>query len=309
MLYILETRKSEEIALHYIKISKYVNALKEVENLLLQNPKKAYYLYLRSDCLYYLDRYDESLTEIKRALEEGYSAEICNELMGRIYWSMKNNYYPAQKCFEEVLRINPNNAETLVEYGYMLYELHKELHKEGKGGQFIKDALKMAPNNSVVLHYAFYYYKYEKDKKETKCILEKYLECSGNEIGKLEKLGDYELFLKHYKQAKEHYKQAFLLNPTNKYIHRKITIVDLERFTLGLPINKIAKFQVYIFLALLIICAYLSSCGFDSHSHIFNADYIFRVLIWILIITRIMLEVYICIYNKIYASIMKRRGF
>ena len=281
MLYILETRKSEEIALHYIKISKYVNALKEVENLLLQNPKKAYYLYLRADCLYYLDRYDESLTEIKRALEEGYSAETCNELMGRIYWQM-DNISEATKCFEEALRINPNNAKTIVKYGYMLYELNKE----GKGGQFIKDALKIAPNNSLVLHYAFYYYKGQKDKKETKLILEKYLEYSGSEIGKLEKLGDYEFFLKHYKQAKEHYKQAFLLNPISKHIHRKITMVDLCRLRLGLPINKIAKVQVNIFCILFAMCIFLVFCGFDGHSHKFNVIPIIYVLFGIFIITR-----------------------
>ena len=108
----MEVRKNEELVNHYMTLGKDEKALKEVDNLLSKNPKKPYYLYLRAKCLNNLRIFDEALDEIKNAFEEGYSPEFCYELMGGIYFGMYD-YEEAKKCFEEVFRLNPNNAETL----------------------------------------------------------------------------------------------------------------------------------------------------------------------------------------------------
>lgn len=238
----MENGKNEEIVRHYINISKYKNALKEVEALLLKSPEKSYYLYLRAECLYHLKRNDEALFEIKNALEEGYSTESCIRLMGMIYWGMDNNM-EAKKCFEEALRLNSNDAEVLAVYGVILYCESLDINKFE---QFIKDALKIAPNNLIVERSAFFYYHIKKDITRMKDILEKYLENTSDEIDKLEMLGDYELYLKHYKQAKEHYKQAFLFDPTNKAILEKIKTIDSDFYILGIPMSSIKVLNMMI---------------------------------------------------------------
>lgn len=215
-----------------MRLGKHEKALKEVDNLLSKNPKKPYYLYLRAKCLNNLRRFDEALDEIKNAFAEGYSPEFCNELMGKIYFGM-NDYEEAKKCFEEVFRLNPNNAETLAAYGVMQYILSNESEAE----RYIKDALKIDPNNSQVLFCVFYHYKMQNNKIEMKNILEHYLETSGDEVSKLEMIGDYEAHLRHHKKANEHYKQAFLLEPTDEDIHKKIKAIDSDFFIFGISIN------------------------------------------------------------------------
>lgn len=290
-----------------MKIDKYEKALVEIDKLLSQKPNKAYYLYLRANCLNGISRYKEALAEIKNALEEGYSAVNGNNLMGIIYWNM-GNYSEAQKCFEEVLRLNSNSAEALARLGYMKYKLNSK----GDYGQIMEDALRLEPHNPTVLHVIFNYYKDKKNKEKLKEILEKYLENSGNEFNNLLMLGDYEVSIKGYKKAKEYYKQAFLLDPTQKYIHRKITLIDLRYFTLGLPANKIAKIIRRLFVGIPI--AMLIMVFIDSHfniSKIINIDSLISLMIILfvlIIISAYLLRIYIFVYNRIYRYVMKRRG-
>lgn len=240
-LYILEDRKNEELVNHYMTLGKDEKALKEVDNLLSKNPKNPYYLYLRAKCLNNLRRFDEALDEIKNAFAEGYSPEFCNELMGKIYFGMYD-YEKAKKSFEEVFRLNPNNAETLAAYGIMQYMLSNE----SKDERYVKDALKIDPNNSQVLFCAFYHYKMQNNKIEMKNILEHYLETSGDEVSKLEMIGDYEAHLRHHKKANEHYKQSFLLEPTNEAIHNKIKAIDSDFFIFGISINVLKAWLMFI---------------------------------------------------------------
>lgn len=290
-----------------MQIDKYEKALAEIDTLLSQKPNKAYYLYLRANCLNGISRYKEALVEIKNALKEGYSVINSNNLMGIIYWNM-GNYFEAKKCFEEVLRLNPNNAEALARNGYMQYKLN---HK-AESGQIMEDAFRLEPNNPTVLHVVFNYYRDKKEKEKLKEILDKYLECSGNEFNKLVMLGDYEMSMKQYKKSKEYYKQAFLLNPMKKYLHMKMTLIDLRYFTFGLPMNKIAKIIRYLFFGNLI--AMFITIFINRHfniSKIINIDSlisIMMIVLFLIMISAYLLRIYIFIYNRIYKFVMKRRG-
>ncbi len=290
-----------------MRIDKCEKALMEIDKLLSKKPQNGYYLYLRASCLNDLNRYNEALVEIKNALNEGYSIENCNSIMGIIYWN-KGNYSEAKKCFEEVLRLNSNNALALARSGYMQHKLNSKIDCE----QIMEDAYRLAPTNTKVLHVVFNYYKDKKDNKKLKEILEKYLEHSDNEFDKLVKLGDYEFSIKKYKKAKEYYKQAFLLDPNKKYLHKKITLIDLRYFTLGLPANKVGKVLRYLFLGLFIITMIYAIVDSNFHfNNIIDADIVFKILymlVGLFIILGYLLRFYVSIYNKIYKFVMKRRG-
>lgn len=255
---------NEEIIRHYMNINKYEKALNEVEKLLVKNPENPYYLYLRADCLFRLNRCDEALVEMKSALEKGYSAELCIGLMGMMYWGLNNNG-EAKDCFKEALRLNPNDAEVIAAYGVIQYTESSNIKKFGES---IKDSLKIDPNNQVAMRCAFTYYLIKKDKTRMKNILERYLEHTGDEIGKLRMLGDYELHLRHYKKAREHYKQAFLLDPTNKAIHEEITKIDSESYILGIPMSEIKEyymmFKGYCMIVFAILCIIIGVLFFIS---------------------------------------------
>ena len=290
-----------------MQIDKYEKALVEINKLLSKKPNKAYYLYLRANCLNGIGRYNEALSEIKNALKEGYSIVYGNSLMGIIYWNMEY-YYDAKKCFEEILRHNSNNAEALARFGYMQYKLDSR----AECGQIMEDAFKLEPNNPTVLHVIFNYYHDKKEKEKLKEILEKYLESGKNEFNKLLMLGDYEMSMKRYKKAKEYYKQAFLLNPTKKYAHTKITLIDLKYCTLGLPINKIFKIIRYLFfgitIAMFILVFIGSNFNISKTIPIDSLIWLMFGLFFLIIILANLLRIYIFIYNRIYKFVMKRRG-
>nr|WP_278045999.1 hypothetical protein [Clostridium beijerinckii] len=224
--------------------------------------------------------------------------------MGIIYWNM-GYYYDAKKCFEEILRHNPNDAESLARFGYMQYKLDSR----AECGQIMEDAFKREPNNSEVLHVIFKYYRDKGEKDKLKKILEKYLESSASELRKLLMLGDYEMSMKQYKKAKEYYKQAFLLNPKEKYLHTQLTLIDLRYFIFGLSVDKIFKIVKYLIIGLFsfnIICVGVAdSFGIRNIIHL---DKITPYLIILLICSMYVLKICIIIYNRIFKFVMKKRG-
>lgn len=248
--------KSKNLALHFININRYEDALVEVDELLSIKPEEGYYLYLRGYCLYYLDKNSEAAKFLKEAINKGYPEVMCHYMLGRVYQDMKK-LQAAENSYKIVLNIDPNDAHTLAIYGYMLYTNSKKK----KGIELIEKALELEPNDSFVLHYAFYYYlnNKNKDKAKLETILERYIENCNSEVGSCIKIGYYEYGRRNYKLAAENFKKAYLLDPTNKAILKILMESENMASTLYGPIRFFNRISENKFLYLLVLVILLIS--------------------------------------------------
>jgi tetratricopeptide (TPR) repeat protein len=229
-------RKALKEIHHYLEIGRYEKAKELLRRQLAEHPDQEELLYLTAFCQYWLDEYDEAAEACREALKNGASPEKCNALLGKIYFEQQD-YFNAEGCFLEALRINPQNAEVLANYGFLML---KTGHRE-KAAELIEEALRLEPNNEEVLHYAFYYYL-ARDKREDQMeTLKELLETSGSEVRSLINIGMAELFRKNYKSARECFRQAFLLDPANKGLLSMLENLDKTTHPLYLPQRIVSK--------------------------------------------------------------------
>lgn len=124
------------------------------------------------------------------------------------------HYKDSEGFFLKSLEIDPQSPETLAEYGYLLLLCG---YTE-KADEIMNEAVRLDPEDSIVLHYKYYFEHANGRKKKEKEAVEQYVINSSDEVQKLVKIGLTEYKNNRFKSAKEHFRQAFLLEPTNEYI-------------------------------------------------------------------------------------------
>lgn len=256
---------------HYYEIGRYEQTIIIINQIMATKPNDSYLLYLRANCLLYLDQYLEAKDNCKQALTYGYSACECNYLLGLIYMNM-SQYIQAEECYLEALRQNPQRADIVAVYGYLML---KTGHDK-KSAKLMEEALKMDPQNETVLHYRFYYYLAKSKKEDQITVLEQYLQVSSSEIRNYIKFGMMEFENGNHKAAGENFKQAFLLDPTNNHILSILQSAEESASVLFLPqriINKLGGPAV-VWIAMIVIIMILQQMELSKLAVIVTIIYI-----------------------------------
>lgn len=236
MSYSGENEKTLQEVFHYIHMARFGQAMEKLVQPLAESPNDGRLLYLLAICEHGLDRNEEALISCREAFQKGFSAEYCNFLLGKICVELKK-LVEAEECFLEALRINPRNAEVIANYGFLML---KTGHDQ-KGAQLLDEALRLEPDNETVLHYNFYR-RLESDKRDEQArILEQYLNSSDSEVRKLVNVGLSDWFAGDYRSARENFRQAFLLDPTNAGILSILREVARQSHILFLPHRLVDK--------------------------------------------------------------------
>lgn len=233
--YLYEKLLSE--ACHFIEIERFESALSKLDKILSDNPNDSAILYLRAQCLHNLNRYDEAKDCCDQALKSGYSICECNYLMADIF-AETDKFVEAELRYIEALRLEPRRADIMASYGILMLETG---HKS-KAQQLLTEALKLDPDDEVVLHYNFYYHLIVNKKADQVEALKQYMKFAGNEQRKLINIGAMEYCNGNFKSAYENFRQAYLLDPTNEEILEILQIAEEESNLLYFPqriINKI----------------------------------------------------------------------
>ncbi|WP_371378727.1 tetratricopeptide repeat protein [Sporomusa aerivorans] len=222
MSYDIETRKIFNEAQHYYAMGRYEKALAKFDQLLSIHPNDNDVLYMRANSLFGLNRYDEAVDCCSQALANGFFAADCHYLLGKIFMET-NRYVEAEEHFLEALRDNPERADIMATYGYLML---KTGHDK-KARRLIENALSIDPSDEVVLQYHFYYHLAKNQRDDQVEALRRYLQTSDSEVRKLIQMGVMEYSSGNYKAARENFRQAYLLDPTDEHI---LSILkDLER--------------------------------------------------------------------------------
>lgn len=256
----IESNSLEE-ALHYIRIHRYEKANYLINSLLSESPLDAQLLFHKAYCHFQLDEHNEAIEYCMEALNAGFSIEGCNELLGLIYMEL-DEYVKAEQLFLEVLRLNPQNVDVLAKYSsIMLNTGHEE-----KAKKLLDEALRLDPENELALHYSFIYFLAKNKKMEQMEALIKYLEVSNTEVRKYLNLGVMEYFKGNYKEAREQFRQAFLLDPTNNNLLELLDMVNRQSHILYLPQRAIEKVggPAVVWLAFIGLYFFLRYIKFDE---------------------------------------------
>ncbi|MGI6607246.1 MAG: tetratricopeptide repeat protein [Peptococcia bacterium] len=274
-----EKKMTEAIA--YYDMKKYKQAEKALQELLAEDPRNNAAQFLLANCYFMLDQEDEA----EKLCEELVATELAAEafeLLGKIYRE-KGYYQRAEESFLKALELDPQNAETLADYAYLLllcgyYEKAREVMQE---------ALRLEPENDLVLHYYYYFEHAVGKKKQEKKAIEEYMASSTDEVQKLIKLGQSEYKAHHYKKAEKHFRQAYLLDPTNPHILKMLEELQEINHFIFWPnrfFSWVQPLRFYVFfLLLLVVLSFLEERVGPPVGNIILPGYVgsvFVVAIW-----------------------------
>ncbi|WCN37957.1 tetratricopeptide repeat protein [Aneurinibacillus uraniidurans] len=219
-------------AYHYYEIGRYQQAKQLFFELLKDNPMDEDVMYCIAYCCFQLDEYETAIHHAERALECGLMSGRAHSLLGALHMHMQQ-YVEAEEWFLAALMIDPQDAAVLAQYAYlMLITGH-----EDKGEQLIAEAQRLESNNRIVLHYRYIFESVEGNEKERECVVQQYMEVGESEVDKLLKLADMAIDQENYREARECYRQAFVLDPTNSSVLKMLKQFDRMYHPIFLPIR------------------------------------------------------------------------
>lgn len=261
--------------MHYLDIGRTEQALDKLHHLLSDHPRDSYLFFLSARCHYLLDQYDQAIRFCREALELHYFHEECYFLMG-IALMENEQLVEAEEALLQTLSLQPEHAEALAAYGYLML---KTGHEE-KACRLLQEALRLEPENSVVLHYQFLFFTAKNQESEQAHYLEQFIHSSDSEVEKLLHLGMMELSRENYKEARELYRQAFLLDPTNKQILEILQELDQATHVLYFPQRVIAKLggPIPVWIGFLVLLFALRSADLESVAGIVSILYFILVI-------------------------------
>lgn len=243
MIYEDTQRALNEIKL-YISMGKYQQSIAILKDQLSINPNSSIMLYLMAFCLHNVEQNEEAIKYCKSCLENGL-IEDCHSLLGDIYKDL-SQFEKAEEHYIECLRINPQNASALSSYGMLM--LKNGNHK--KAFELLKEAKKIAPEDEIVLRDIFMFHIEKGNKKTQLNALQRYLNVANSEFDKLIYIGTYNITNgKHY-LARENFRQAFMINPTNKHLLELLDEVNMTCHWFFFPVRLLQKFGSPSFLLL-----------------------------------------------------------
>lgn len=258
-------------AQHYISIGRYEQAEDKLLSLLSEDPNNALLLYYMAWCQFGKEDYSEVVEYCQQALQNGYAAEECNYLFGKLYMEIKQ-YKKAEEHYLEALRENPLNADALASYALLML---KTGHND-KASRLIDEALKIEPDNELALRNKYYVRLAHNKREEYYDLLERILIQSDSEVKKHISVGLAELAEKKYKSARENFRQAFLLEPTNLDLLDILKDLDKQTHYIYMPMRLIGKLggPAVIWIAAMVLITGSFALGLNQLGSIFAISYV-----------------------------------
>ncbi|WP_036130316.1 hypothetical protein [Lysinibacillus sphaericus] len=202
---------SFEVIEHYFDIGKYNQVIELVKEELQDHIENSMLWYMLGYSNYTIDEFDDAEEQLHEAMRLGHDEEIVFYVLGHLYMETEK-WQEAEASFLEVLCLNPNDAETHASYAVLM----KKTGHRKKAKLLIEKALELDPENAYVLRKHFTLEGVHGDKQQQVLALEQYMNSADSELAKLLHLGNNASFRHNDKEAKEYYRQAYLLQPEDK---------------------------------------------------------------------------------------------
>lgn len=226
---------SLELIEYYFDIGKYEQVIALAKEELNHQIENSFIWYMLGYSNYAIDEFDEGEEQLKEALRLGYDEEIVFHVLGHIYMDTER-WQEAEESFLEVLRVNPNDAVTHASYAFLM----KKTGNRKKATLLIEKALELDPENAYVLRQHFILEGVNGNKEQQVLALEQYMNSTDSELSKLLHLGINASFRNNAQEAKEYFRQAFLLKPEDKNLFSILENIEIEGHPLLAP-NRIME--------------------------------------------------------------------
>lgn len=219
---------------HYFAIGKYTNVIPLVKQRMAEDMENKELWYKLAVSHYAIGQYEEALDPFHKAVQFGYDKGEIYYFLGGIYMA-KEQWRKAEEAFLEALHNNPNDANVYSAYAILM----KMTGHRKKGSLLLEKALVLDPNSTVVLHrYSLIEIAAKKEKHNNALVF--YMNSADSEFAKLIHLGWSAAFNNRYKEAKEYYRQAFVIKPEDKGILSTLEALEIKTHPLLLP-NRIVE--------------------------------------------------------------------
>lgn len=230
----IQEKESVELIEHYFFMNRFEQVIDLLPQLLEEESENAYLWYLFGYSSYALDHYEEAEEQLFEALRLGAAEEILFYTLGRLY-SETEQWQKSEDMFLETLRLNPNNVEAHAHYALLM----KKTGNKKKAKLLIERALELDPEDAEALRLHFYIEGVNESRKEQILALEQYVNSEDSELTKLLRLGVDATFRNNVKEAKEYFRQAFLLQPEDKELLKTLEEFEIASHPLLAP-NRMA---------------------------------------------------------------------
>jgi tetratricopeptide (TPR) repeat protein len=227
-----DTAAVERLIEHYLEMRRFDKVLELVGNQLAEEPEGSRWHYLMGATLYHVDRYDDAEQHLHRAMVLGFDAASVYEMLGHLLHETKR-LVEAEQAFLEVLRLNPNHARVHGAYAALL----KKTGHNRKADELMKEALRLDPDDPEVLRYRYMFGIAKSDRAEQIEAIERYMQAADSEVSIQMQLGLGALFRNDTRVAREHFREAFLMDPTNKQLADLMVSMDQVQHVLHAPIR------------------------------------------------------------------------
>ncbi|MBO8172053.1 MAG: tetratricopeptide repeat protein [Bacillaceae bacterium] len=271
--------KTKQIIYHYLEIGRFETALDYIKQALENSPDDPELYYYMGYVFYRQDRNEEAVEVLHQALSYG------DEYQEEIYLLLASicidadQWVEAEENLLKVLELNPNNAEAHAHYAYLM---KKTGHKE-KAERLIQEAHRLDPDDEQVLRYAHLMKLGDKDKEEQFFLLERFIEQADNQVSVHLQLGLHELFRERHGQALKHFKEAYLLDPTNQFLAEVVKELEQDTHFLYAPLRWVNKIGGPAVLWIIAIAISLAGqlLGLDKFVAVFIGIYlIYAIYSW-----------------------------
>ncbi|MCC0564340.1 tetratricopeptide repeat protein [Brevibacillus borstelensis] len=208
-------------AMHLYHMGRYEQAKEKFMPFLATSQEDGQLLFFVAYCSFKLDQLDEAETFAREALRVGYFGEEVYSLLG-IICKAKGAYAEAEEFFLAGLAKNPQDGDLLAQYGYLMLVTGYE----EKAKLLMAEAMRVDPESEVVLHYHYHFLRAYDEVEAQQETIRKYNEIAGSDVDKLLKMGLAALDRGNYREARECYRQAYLLDPGNEPLLYAIEEID-----------------------------------------------------------------------------------
>lgn len=238
---------------HYLDIRRYDSALSHIREGLAEQPTNARLHYLAGRAYYGLDRYPEASASLREAFQYGHPGADIHYLLGLVHTEQKN-WLKAERSFLDALGEAPHSPRILAAYGALLIKMG---HR-GRGLVILNEARRIDPNETEVLRHELYYNIARNHDNGQMMSLEKYIQNADDACGKLLQMGMHAYYRRDYKRAKEHFREAYLMEPTNEQLLNNLRHLEYKTNPLLFPIrlaDKIGGMPFFWFWAAVLLLA------------------------------------------------------
>ncbi|MFJ8460847.1 tetratricopeptide repeat protein [Lysinibacillus xylanilyticus] len=266
---------SFEVIEHYFDIGKYPQVIELINEELPDHFENSRLWYMLGYCNYAINEFDEAEEQFHEAMRLGYDEEIIFYFLGHLYMQTER-WQEAEEAFLEALRLNPNDAETHAAYAVLM----KKTGHRKKAKLLINKALELDPENSYVLRINFILEGVHGNKEQQILALEQYMNSADSEMAKLLHLGINASFRNNEKEAKEYYRQAFLLNPEDQTLLSILEEMEITAHPLLAPNRFIERLggPAIIWLVGIGMTFLLLAIGVDNIAMVFLQCYVVLAL-------------------------------